>query len=71
MPDQPTAIFISSDVDFDYRADDEVLVFAVYAGDDDAEPIGPVYNCRSESAAWDLGEKMARDRRLELVGPND
>lgn len=65
------AVYISADVDYDRVVDDEVQVFTVYVGDDDAEPVGTVYNCRTENAAWNLGERMARDRRLSLVGPND
>lgn len=73
MPDHTAAaaVFIADSPDFDYVADDEVLTFAVYVGDDDGEAVGTVYNCRTENAAWNLAEKMARDRGLALVGPRD
>ena len=35
--------------------------------DDDGCEIGTIYRHRSFDAACDLGEKMSRDRRLELV----
>jgi hypothetical protein len=73
MPDHTaaTAVYINAEADFDTRLDDEVLVFSVYVGDDDAEIVGKVYTCSSENSAWNLAEKIARDRRLALVGPAD
>lgn len=72
MPDHTaTAVYITAEADFDTRLDDEVLVFSVYTGDDDAEIVGKVYTCSSEDSAWNLAEKIARDRRLALVGPAD
>ena len=46
---------------------DEIPVWYVFAADDDGEEVGKVYRFRSFDAAVDLGVKMARDRRLELV----
>lgn len=50
------------------RWGDEVPVYyvAVCAGET-GDAIGKVYQYRNQSAAQDLGWKMARDRRLELV----
>jgi len=63
-----SAIYITEDVDYDTYLDDEVQMFHVYAGDDDAEAIGKVYTVwKGRDAAFRLGQKMARDRRLELV----
>lgn len=63
-----TAVYVIDDVDFDTYLDDEVQVFHVYIGDDDAEPVGKSYTVRrGRDAAVSLGEKIARDRRLELV----
>jgi hypothetical protein len=62
-----TAVYVAADVDVD-RDGDEILVHNVYVGDDDAEAIGRVYIVRrGEAAAIALGERIARDRRLELV----
>lgn len=38
----------------------------VYAGDDEAEPVGKSYTCRSYEGAVTLAHKMAKDRRLPL-----
>lgn len=40
--------------------------WSVFAGDDDAEPTGRVYHCRSYEGAVKLAQSMARDRRLPL-----
>jgi hypothetical protein len=63
-----TAVYIIDDVDYDTYLDDEAQIFHVYVGDDDAEPVGKTYTVRrGRAAAISLGEKIARDRRLELV----
>ncbi len=41
--------------------------WCVYVGDEEAEPTGTVYTCFSFSFAQDLANRMARDRRLELI----
>ncbi len=41
--------------------------WCVYVGDEEAEPTGTVYTCFSFSLAQDLAQRMARDRRLELI----
>lgn len=38
----------------------------VFAGDDDGEPVGRSYTCRSFEGAVQLARNMARDRRLPL-----
>ena len=52
----------------DRNADgDEVPVWYVYVGDEEAEPTGTVYTCFSFAFAQNLANRMARDRRLELI----
>ncbi len=46
---------------------DEIPTWSVYVGDEEAEPTGTVYTCFSFSVAQDLANRMARDRRLELI----
>ena len=51
----------------DRQDGDEIPTWTVYVGDDEAEPTGTVYTCFSFSFALDLAQRMARDRRLELI----
>ena len=46
---------------------DEIPVWCVYVGDEEAEPVNRVYWCWSYAFALDLAQRMARDRRLELI----
>ena len=46
---------------------DEIPVWVVYVGDEEAEPVGKVYRCHSFAPAQSLAERMAKDRRLELI----
>jgi hypothetical protein len=46
---------------------DEVPVWVVYVGDEDADPISTVYYIHNFSAAEKLARAMSRDRGLELV----
>jgi hypothetical protein len=46
---------------------EEIPVWVVYIGDEDAEPTGRVYRCYSFSVAEGLARRMAKDRGLELV----
>ena len=46
---------------------DEIPTWCVYVGDEEAEPTGTVYTCFTFSFALDLANRMARDRRLELI----
>jgi hypothetical protein len=63
-----TAIYLDRDTDVDTRdSGDEIDIWTVCAGDDDGEPVGKIYTCRSSAAAWKLANNMARDRRLEIV----
>ena len=47
---------------------DEIPVWTVCVADDrDGDPVGKIYWYHNHSAAQDLGRRMARDQRLELV----
>lgn len=46
---------------------DEIPVWLVYVGDDEAEPTDTVFKCHDFAAAELLAKRMARDRRLELI----
>ena len=46
---------------------DEIPVWCVYVGNEEAEPLHTVYWCWSFTLAQDLAQRMARDRKLELV----
>jgi hypothetical protein len=49
------------------RDGDEIPVWFVYVGNEDAGPVGKVYTCHDYHAADQLARKMAQDRRLELI----
>ena len=49
------------------REGDEIPVWFVYVGDKDAEPVGKVYRCNSFAPAQSLAQRMAKDRKLELI----
>ena len=52
----------------DQNADgDEIPLWVVYVGDEDAEPVGKVYHSHDFEAAGELARQMSRDRRLELI----
>ena len=46
---------------------DEIPVWLVYIGDENAEPVGKIYHSHDFQAAGNLARRMARDRRLELI----
>jgi len=46
---------------------DEVPVWCVYVGDEEAEPVERIYWLWSYELALDLARRMARDRRLGLI----
>jgi hypothetical protein len=46
---------------------DEIPVWSVYVGDEEAEPVGQVYLCHDYKAADALARRMAADRRLEFI----
>ena len=47
---------------------DEIPVWTVCVADDESgEPVGKVYWVYSCACASELGRRMARDRRLELI----
>lgn len=49
------------------REGEEIPVWVVYVGDQDAEPIGTVYRCHDFKVAEALAQRVARDRQLELI----
>ena len=52
----------------DTNADgDEVPIWHVYVGNEEAEPQHTVYTCFSFDLAQDLARRMSCDRKLELV----
>jgi hypothetical protein len=62
-----TAVYVAGDIDID-RDGDEIFVYNVYVGDDDAEPVGKTYTVyRGRAAAIALAERICRDRRLAEV----
>ena len=46
------------------RDGDEVPVWFVYVGDEEAEPVNRIYWLWSYALALDFAQRMARDRRL-------
>jgi hypothetical protein len=46
---------------------EEIPVWLVYVGDEEAEPTGTVYHVYNFRRAQALAERMAGDRRLELI----
>jgi len=46
---------------------DEIPVWLVYIGDEDAEPTGSVYKFHNFTTAEQLAKRMSLDRRLELI----
>src|SRR5688572_22457729 len=46
---------------------DEIPVWTVYVGDEQAEPTGTVYKFHSFNPAEELAKRMSQDRRLELI----
>lgn len=46
---------------------DEVPVWCVYVGDEEAEPVDRIYWLWSYELALELARRMARDRRFELI----
>ena len=52
----------------DQNADgDEIPVWLVYVGDEEAEPTDTVYKFHNFKAAEELAKRMSHDRRLELI----
>jgi hypothetical protein len=49
------------------REGEEIPVWLVYVGDEDAEPVDTVYTCHNFAAAEKLAQAIARDRQLELM----
>ena len=49
------------------REGEEIPVWHVYVGTEDAEPVSRVYRVFSFTKAQSLAQAMSKDRRLELV----
>ena len=49
------------------RDGDEIPVWFVYVGDEDAEAVETVYKCQTFAGAEGLAKRMSHDRRLELI----
>jgi hypothetical protein len=49
------------------REGEEIPIWVVYVGDEDAAPVGTVYTCHNFKSAETLAQRMARDRQLELI----
>jgi len=46
---------------------DEIPVWVVYVGTEDAEPVGTIYHLHNFNDAAELAQRMAVDRHLELI----
>ena len=46
---------------------EEIPVWVVYVGDEEAEPTGTIYHVYNFTRAQALAHRMAGDRRLELI----
>ena len=46
---------------------EEIPVWVVCVGDEEAEPVSTVYHVYNFARAQALAERMSRDRRLELI----
>ena len=46
---------------------DEIPVWVVYVGDEEAEPTDTVYKLHNFTAAEQLAKRMSHDHRLELI----
>lgn len=62
-----TVIAVGPDADFDDFIDEEVPVWTVAIEDEDGEPIGKIWNCRSRARAQQLMREIARDRRIPFL----
>lgn len=51
----------------DWREENEIPEWVVFAGDEEGEAVSKVYRPRSWALAKSLGRRMAADRGLELV----
>ena len=70
MTTTATAVYIQADIAIDDTGD-EIDAFAVFAGDDYAEPINTVITCYNETIAWDIATNIAKSFNIEIVGPRD
>ena len=46
---------------------EEIPIWVVYVGDEDADPVGTVYTRHDFKSAEKLAQSMAQDRQLELI----
>ena len=69
--DQPPAgwraVFFDGPQPDQGREGEEIPVWVVYVGDEDADPVGTVYTCHNFKSAETLAQRMARDRQVELI----
>ncbi len=65
---QPThAVFFDGPQPDQDHEGEEIPVWIVYVGTEDAEPIGTVYHVYNFARAQALAERIAKDRQLELI----
>ena len=50
---------------------EEIPVWSVYAATDDGDLRSKVYHCSTYSAGWGLAQRMAKDRKLQLINEAD
>ena len=46
---------------------EEVPIWFVFAAADTGDPTSRIYRCSTYSAGWGLAQRMAHDRRLQLI----
>ena len=66
-PLQRVVLGLDHRVFYQNRDGDEIPVWLVYVGDEEAEPTSTVYKFHNFKAAEQLANKMAADRRLDLI----
>ena len=62
-----THVFCDGPITGGCDENDEFPIWTVCLMDDNGDEAGTVYTCYSRSKAQELGRKIARDRRVELV----
>ena len=63
----PVAVhFEGPEPDKDSRGE-EIPIWSVYAATDTGDPTSRVYRCGTYSKGWGLAQRMAEDRRLQLI----
>jgi hypothetical protein len=67
IPPQWRGVFFDGPQSDQDSQGEEIPVWVVYVGDQDAEPVGTVYHCHDFKAAETLARRVAHDRELELI----